>query len=320
MLEVKLFGSGQVLFDGAPVAGFPRQQPCLVFCYLLLSPNHPIHRDQLAAVFWGDYPAQAARKHLRNTLWKLRQFLECAGINPDTYLLISDDSVSFVNTSPYRLDTQVFETVAARFQDKPGESLSAEQAAELEQAVSLYTGDLLEGVYEDWCLYERERFNLLYLSALGKLMNYHEKNGQYERGLAYGERILARDNTREKVHLQMMRLYWLLGDRQAALAQYRRCAQILHEELNILPMKETTAVYQQMIHNQYAPSGSLAQRAAAPEASAEASARMAEQVLARLRRLQGIIEETQDEIHQLEAILGQASLRSGGGAEGIDAA
>ena len=35
---------------------------------------------------------------------------------------------------------------------------------------SVYRGDLLEGCYQDWCLFERERLQNAYLAMLDKLM------------------------------------------------------------------------------------------------------------------------------------------------------
>jgi DNA-binding SARP family transcriptional activator len=303
MLRVELFGPGRAFFNDQPIANFPHRHFFLLFCYLLLNLRHPLLRDQLAAVFWGDFPVQPSRKNLRNALWKLRQVLESAGATPEDYLLVNDESVSFIQSSAYDLDVERFERVLTAFQDVPGEQLTPAQANELEKTIELYVGDLLEGVYEDWAIYDRERLHLLYLTTLSKLIAFHEVYGHYERGLAYGERILVRDNTREHVHLQMMRLYWLAGNRPAALAQYRRCAQILREELNILPMRETSAVYQQMIHNQYpalhaAPVPPLA----APETNAVPPL-VNENLILRLQRLQQVIEDTRIELSQLEALL-----------------
>jgi DNA-binding SARP family transcriptional activator len=61
---------------------------------------------------------------------------------------------------------------------------------------------------------------------------------------------LARDNLREKVHREMMRLHWLSGNRCAALAQYQHCAQILHDEMGLTPMPATQLLYQQILHDQ----------------------------------------------------------------------
>jgi DNA-binding SARP family transcriptional activator len=64
--------------------------------------------------------------------------------------------------------------------------------------------------------------------------------------LEYGRRILRCDRAHESTHQQMMRLYYLAGDRAAALRQYERCAAALHEELDVLPARRTVALYEQI--------------------------------------------------------------------------
>jgi DNA-binding SARP family transcriptional activator len=306
MLEVRLFGAGQASYRGHPLPGFPRQQSHALLCYLLLNRRRPHRREHLAAVFWGDHPTHLSRKYLRDALWRLRTALQSTGVPADDYLSIVDDCVSFSGAGPYELDVETFETTIARYRDLSSEQLLPAQAAALAEAVDLYTGDLLEGTYDDWCLYDRERLRLLYLSTLGRLLVFHGVAGSYERGLAYGERLLARDNTREKVHRQMMQLYWHLGERGAALAQYKRCAQILRETLNIRPTRETRHLYQQMIRGQYDPARwPLEPRPVQP---GEASLRqprpaLTARTLQRLQRLETTIEEAQAELRGLRNLL-----------------
>lgn len=310
MLKVKLFGAGHASLEDCPLASFPSQQAHLLLCYLLLNSKFPHLRDQLASVFWGEYSTQASRKYLRNALWKLRQIFEAAHAGLEDYLFVSDESVTFLRSSPYWLDVEDFETAVEACQDVSGQDMTEEQACELEAAVELYAGDLLEGADFDWCIYERERLSLLDLEALGKLMAFHEAQGSWEKGLAYGERILGRDNTRERVHLRMMRLYWQSGNRSAALAQYKRCAQILREELGIAPLQETSAVYQQMIHNQYTPETLRASRTGTPHGrntktgvSDQGLQALAEKALHRVQVLQRMLEETNAELRQIETMI-----------------
>src|SRR5438093_41914 len=105
----------------------------------------------------------------------------------------------------------------------------------LKKAVLLYRGDLLEGCYEDWCVYERERIKAMYLAALEKLLEYCEVRGQPAQGFAYGERLLRHEPAHERAHWRLMRLYWLAGDRTGALRQYERCRDALRGELGIEP-------------------------------------------------------------------------------------
>ncbi len=311
MLELNLFGTGQAHYFDRPLEGFPNQQAYLLLCYLLLNRQRSHHRERLAAVFWSEYPTNTSLKYLRNSIWRMRKNLESVGASADEYLSTNNGSVSFNRSSSYWLDIEAFETRVIPYQDVPGHQLTPEQAAQLEEAIDLYTGDLLENVYEDWCLYDRERLSLMHLNALGKLMAFHEVNGTYERGLAYGTRFLAYDNTREKVHRQMMRLYWLLGDRDAALTQYKHCTQILRETLGIPPMQETTRLYQQMLHNQFHPPNWRDRRSAPlpfTVSSDESVQVLAEYALQKIHRLQVSIEETSAELRQIEHFIRETML------------
>jgi DNA-binding SARP family transcriptional activator len=275
----------------------------LLLCYLLLNRDQPHTREHLAALFWGEYPTRTSRKYMRNALWRLRHVLHSVGAPADYYLNINDDSISFSREGHLWLDIEDFETVTIHNQEVSGRDLTAAEARQLEKAVELYTGDLLAGIYEDWCLYERERLHLLHLNTLGKLAIFHELNGTYEQGLAFGRRILACDNTRESVHRQMMRLYWQSGNRGAALAQYKLCTQILHESLGISPLEETTRLYEQMRYGQYNPEAwrGVETDQLLIRAGREASAaRRAEQALQRLRHLEEAIDQIHAELQQIE--------------------
>lgn len=312
MFRLKFFGPGEAYYSDQPINFFPRQQAHLLFCYLLLNAQRSHSRDQLATMFWGDYPTQISRKYLRNGLWKLRQQLEAVGAPADRYLLINEDSISVAGAGQYWLDVDVFMNTLKTYEDLPGHDLMPEQAKDLENAVLLYTDDLLVGVYDDWCLYEREKLSLHYLRALSKLMAFHEKNGTYERGLAYGEKLLARDNSREKVHFQMMRLHWLCGDRSAALAQYKRCTQILRDQFGIAPRKETVNLYHQMLNNQFnprSPEHTLQFIPAKPDHN-QALQPIAEKAVQKLEHLRQTIEEVNAEMLKIEQILNTSLINS----------
>jgi len=309
MLKLRLFGTGRASYFDRPLAGFPNQQCFLLLCYLLLNRHHPHHRERLAAVFWSECSSATSRQYLRNALWRLRQALRSAGVAADDFLSISEESVSFLGTSPYWLDIEVFESTVTQLQEIKDQDLTTEHVARIEEVVDLYAGDLLEGVYDDWCLYDRERLRLLYLTALTRLLVFHELDGTYERGLAYGNLILARDPTREKVHRALMRLYWLLGDRNEALTQYNCCAQILRQELGVRPMDQTTRLYEQMVHNQFDPANRPIYRDdPLPERlrQAQSAELLGKHALEKVRQLQGIAEDTRAELHLIERLISRA--------------
>jgi DNA-binding SARP family transcriptional activator len=144
------------------------------------------------------------------------------------------------------LDVAVFEEAFAPVRDIRGRDLGFEKARLLERAVELYQGDLLEGWYDDWCLYERERLQNMFLTMLDKLMGHCEVNQQYETSIVYGTRILSFDRAREHTHRALMHLHYLSGNRTGALRQYERCSAALEEELGVKPASSTRALYEQI--------------------------------------------------------------------------
>lgn len=306
MLKLVLFGSGQAYYDDQPITDFPHTRAGKLFCYLLLNRHHPHQRDHLAGAFWGDRSTAAARKCLRNAIWRLRRMLDAAGADADEYLLVTNDCVSFIRTSNFWLDAAAFATAVYRFRDISGESLIAEQAAELETAVDLYIGDLLEGVYSDWVLYEREEMRLAYLGALNKLLVFHSTRGSIDCGLEYGKRLLALDNTHEKTHRQMMWLHNAAGNYPAALAQFEQCRDVLQAELGIHPMAETCRLYKQIKQRRLLEPGVYpADRLAAPRISSEGGAAhpLLAHALRRLQHLQETIEQSRAEARQIGYLL-----------------
>ena len=312
MLEIRLFGAGQAAYGGSILTGFPRQQAHHLLCYLLLNCHQLQPREHLAAQFWGDESTPVSLKRLRNVLWQLRNLLEETGIQPAEYLVSEGGGLAFAPSSSYYLDVEVFETVVACYQYLGGQDLSPEQAARLGSVLDLYTGDLLSGLYLDWCLIERERLGLLYLTNLCKLISFHEMNGTYEHGLDLGRRALAVDDTRESVHRQMMRLFWLMGDRSAALMQYKRCAQILREALDVAPSEATTSLYRQLMKDQ------LPLAAVHPATGSqlpgqrvdEGTQLEVEQALRSLQRLRVMLREANAELRRIAQLLSAISADS----------
>lgn len=305
MLVLNLFGTGQGRYGDTLLSRFPNKQPWLLFCFFVLNRRKMHPREHVAALFWGEDSTRHSLKRLRCTLWRLRSMLQESGVPPDDYLLVQDDSIGFVPASPYYLDVEAFEVTILRYQDVPGRALTQEQAEQLEKAVDLRIDDLLASTYEDWCLIDREQLNLLYLSALSKLVSFHETHGAFERALAYGERILTMDDTRETIHRKMMRLYWLSGNRNGSLVQYRRCAQILRETLNVSPMRETTELYQQILADRYALGKAPRELQTRPtlRGTDETTQLLAEQALRSLQNVEATLAEVSAEVRRLAKAL-----------------
>jgi DNA-binding SARP family transcriptional activator len=244
VLKVHLFGKFCVSQNEQPAQGFEVFKEQELLSYLLINSRRPHSRETLAGLLWGDAPTEKAKKYLRHALWHLQNALGALSPGAGGALMVEHDWVQLDPRAELWLDVGVFERAFMLVQDSAGAGLEARHVEALQDAVRLYRGDLLEGCYSDWCFYERERLQNMYLTMLDKLTSHCEAKQQFDLGLFYGSQILRYDRARERTHRQMMSLQYLSGDRTAALRQYERCVAALREELDVSPDKRTNALYQ----------------------------------------------------------------------------
>src|SRR5437867_9022043 len=147
-----------------------------------------------------------------------------------------------LNPATVEVDAAVFERLVS--ERTPGA---------LERAVTLYHGDLLEGIgvneapFAEWLTSERERLRELALQAFANLLAHQSKAGQTQRAIQTAVRLLAIDASQEVVHRALMRLYARQGRRGAALKQYQVCVAALQRELGTEPEPETKQLYQEIL-------------------------------------------------------------------------
>jgi DNA-binding SARP family transcriptional activator len=249
-LTIHLFGRFQVRggdHDHLPIDGAKVQE---LFAYLLLHRRRSCRRETLAEVLWPDSSAAQARKYFRQTLWQLQVALgeDKPGRGPGRGLLLVE--LEWLRLDPAAdiwLDVQTLESALDLTQAVAGRDLTASQAEAARAAVRVYGGDLLEAWPYEWCLYERERLLLGYLQLLDKLMGFCETHRAYDEAVEYAAQILRTDRGRERTHRNLMRLYYLAGDRAEALRQYARCTRALRDELDVAPSARTRALYDQIL-------------------------------------------------------------------------
>lgn len=309
-MSIQLFGQFIFWRNGEVISGFETHKVQKLFCYLLLHRHRSHSRESLASLLWPETTTAQSKKKLRQTLWLLQSAL---GLQQepvhDRLLLVEPCRVQINAEADIWLDVAVFEKTFDLVERIVGQELDAQQVQALQNAVELYQGPLLEGCYEDWCLYERERLQNRYLAMLEKLMSYYEFHHNYDAGVLYGMRIMACDGTRERTHRRLMRLYYLSGDRAAALRQYEQCASALSDELGVKPSKRTTELYKQIRAEQLVePEPTLA------PTTLDISASSLVETLGHLTQLQEVLtnlqSQVQQSIQQMEQALNTSSTLS----------
>jgi DNA-binding SARP family transcriptional activator len=241
---VRLLGRFEARIAGCNPKALRGRKTIELLSFLLLHRDRPHHREVLAGTLWPESDTEQSKKYLRQSLWQLHA--TGGADQAPGRLLLADAEWIQVNAGQLWLDVAQLEEAYARVKLTPGERLDAADAAELERVVPLYRGDLLEGCYQNWCVYERERLKALYLSLLERLLAYCEATSRAEEGVTHGELLLRYDRAHERAHRRLMRLRYRAGDRTGAIRQFERCCEALREEFGIAPGERTRLLYEQL--------------------------------------------------------------------------
>jgi predicted ATPase/DNA-binding SARP family transcriptional activator len=233
MLRIHLFGRFRLFVgdEAWPFNAPPKTLPLLA--YLLLNRTKRIPRQNLSFILWPDDTEDAARANLRRHLHSLRQALPQPP--PNYPWLLSDAKTLAWNPEVDAwLDVDEFE----RLSDAPENQV---------RAVELYHGDLLNDLYDDWLIVERERLRERFFHCLTQLIHHHRARRDFPEAITYARRMLSHDPLHENVIRQLIALRYAIGDRAGALKEYERFLERLRVELGVNPMPETVALYETVL-------------------------------------------------------------------------
>ena len=239
--RMKLFGGLRAQHGTHTVERFPTQKTAALLAILAFSPGRRHSRERLVDTLWPEADPAAGRDRLSQALVWLRHRLE-----PDDALrgsVLLADRLS-VGLTPDAVTTDIaqFEAalaVAQRRDDSTGR-------AALEEAVSLYAGDLLPDVSSEWVPAERQRLLNAYLLALDRLGHIQEEAGDQRGALDYARRALLADPLHEEAHRDLIRLLAATGQTTAALRQFQEFKGLLARELDSEPSAETLTLAEQI--------------------------------------------------------------------------
>jgi predicted ATPase/DNA-binding SARP family transcriptional activator len=236
-LALTLLGGFQARLDPGPALAVPSRKGQALLAYLALSPGRVHSRDTLAALLWAESPAERARASLRHVLAVTRRAL-----GPASRRCLTTDAETVA------LDPQWVDVDVTTF-----ERLATGDLAQLESAVRLYGGDLLEGLriseapFEEWLLSERERLRERAVDALARMLATHRRASNTEAAIQAALRLLALDPIQEPVHRVLIELYAQVGRRGAALRQYQMCVDVLERELGVGPEAATRKLHRELL-------------------------------------------------------------------------
>lgn len=215
-----------------------------VIAVIAMSKNCSCSRSRIIDMLWSDRCDEQGRASLRHSLWLLKKILN----NSSADLLQIDRKRVGLNLELCSIDVSEFLELS-----------ESNRRAELEQAISIYRSDFLEGlvirdvVWNEWLGIERERMKLKYAEILSALIEYYLGELDVKNLIRTGRRLIDHDHLSEQGHHALMRGYTLAHQKSLALKQYECYRQSIQAELNSKPEPKIQELYERIRNGEIFP-------------------------------------------------------------------
>ncbi len=226
MLNITLLQTPSILLDGKPVA-FPFKRADALLYYMLV--RRSATRQELIALLWESCDEEVGLKNLRNTLYTLKKVL-------GGDLLLSPQKSLVVLNDRWEIDCDYDRFLR-------------------DNDFSAYRGPFLQGFsvknafsYEEWLGRTREKLHAQYLLALAHRAEEAQQSGNFALAQQYTADYLREDPLDERMACLSMRLYQKTAQYPKAALVYQHLKEGLLAELGADPLKQTTALYYEMMN------------------------------------------------------------------------
>ena len=226
-VRVTLIGRSQLYVRGRLCAlrAPPRTWPLLA--RLLLARGEPLDRKRVAAELWPEETDGDGRAHLRRHL----HYLDRALADVHAEALVPERGERSL-TIPVRsaIDVDYWRLHGAATDE------------EIELALDLCSGDLLEEYEDDWLAAFRDDVRRKREAFLERIVDVYQRRGDRERSLQWAQTALRLDPLNEQYVRRVMLFQARAGNRNAALVAFRAFGALLERELGVRPEPATLSL------------------------------------------------------------------------------
>lgn len=232
-LRLRLLGTPALDHDHrAATASACQGQPLALLAVLACAGERGLARDKLVALFWPESPPERAAHRLNQLVHSVRRRL-----GADDPLTGTGD----LRLDPDRIACDLWDLAAAR------------RRGELERAVELHTGPLLDGFFlpdnpevERWLEARRSALAREHQETLEALALQAELRGDSRAAAAWWHRLADHEPLSSRVMMHLMTALAASGDRARALERARAYEVQLREELEAEPSPAVLALATQL--------------------------------------------------------------------------
>ncbi|MET8902513.1 MULTISPECIES: AfsR/SARP family transcriptional regulator [unclassified Streptomyces] len=217
-LEFGVLGPLEVQMNGRGLTvGGPRQRA--VLSALLLSFNQVVSFDSLIEKVWNGRPPSTARTQVAICIATLRKIFRTAGWDQET--IITATPGYMLSLAGHSLDSLRFEQLVARATELTVENRPAPAAEALRQALALWRGPALGGVYAPFAETEAARLDEQRMLAVEQHMALRLQLGEHQAVLGELQALVGACPLRDRLRYYLMLAQYRSGRRAEALSTFR---------------------------------------------------------------------------------------------------
>lgn len=233
MARLRLLGGARIEAEEGTVEGSAtRRHPLALLAVLACAPSRTVARSRAVGLLWPESSEENARGRLNSCIYRVRQEL-------------GDGAVVSVGDELH-LDVEVLPCDVVAFE-------AALEQGDLERAVTLYRGPLLEGfrlpdstAFEKWLDQAREGLHRRWGEALEELAEAAEARGDAAEAVRWWRERSSADPYDSRVVLRLMEALARSGSAAAAVSAARVHRKLLEEELGTEPSEQVAALAERL--------------------------------------------------------------------------
>ena len=226
-LSISLFGQMTVMVNGGHLRPLRSRKGLWLLALLVMRHDRTMNRAWIAETLWPD--SSEALRNLRNTLHDLRDAL---GSEAPRILSPTPGTLK-LDLTGCAVDLVAFDS-----------AIRSGSREALQTAVSLYVGPLLTGIDQEWMVADRTRYHQRCLESLDSLAQICMQNGEPEAAARLAQTYIGLEPFEEPARCRLMQALADAGDYAGAAKAYREFRLLLHDQLQMQPATETTALFQ----------------------------------------------------------------------------
>ena len=227
-----------------------QRKPMELLKAIIACSGNDVNEDYLAKLLWPKIDSDYSHRSLNTTIHRLRKLL-----GRDEAIIVQEGRIS-LNRKYWWVDTWAFEECVeeldALFRSTDNHVDTDVIMQYMDKLLRLYRGPFMTSENDQpWFVTPREQLRNKFLRCMSQIAYIWEERGNLEKAIECYQKSLEADNFIEGFYRRLMLCYRKLGRRTEAIEVYEQCKKIFKVVLKTEPSKETSILYEKILHDPY---------------------------------------------------------------------